>query len=137
VLVLLALIYPFYVFAGDVQITPYIPSTDALEGPTSPAIATSTQQVAIRVSIPKTPVMERIATCESGNNPHAKNPESTASGRFQLLRSTWNAYAYKVWGNDMDKHSVFDYNDNTVVAQSLYEEQGVTPWLSSSKCWNR
>lgn len=41
----------------------------------------------------RTPRACRIMMCESGGNPTAQNPHSTASGLFQFLRSTWANYA--------------------------------------------
>lgn len=38
------------------------------------------------------PRLERVAQCESGGNYRAKNPRSTASGKYQILDSTWNGY---------------------------------------------
>ncbi len=35
----------------------------------------------------------RIAANESGGNPNARNPNSSASGTFQIVDGTWNAYA--------------------------------------------
>lgn len=34
----------------------------------------------------------RIANCESGFNPQAKNKTSSASGLYQFINSTWNNY---------------------------------------------
>lgn len=34
--------------------------------------------------------MMRVAGCESGYDPKAKNSSSTAGGLFQFLDSTWN-----------------------------------------------
>lgn len=34
----------------------------------------------------------RIMLCESGGNPRARNPHSSATGLFQALRSTWGGY---------------------------------------------
>jgi hypothetical protein len=33
-----------------------------------------------------------VMMCESGGNPTAQNPRSTASGTWQILDSTWNGY---------------------------------------------
>lgn len=33
----------------------------------------------------------RVAKCESGLNPLAKNPSSTATGIYQFLDSTWSS----------------------------------------------
>lgn len=33
-----------------------------------------------------------VARMESGGNPRAQNPNSTASGKYQYLDSTWNGY---------------------------------------------
>jgi hypothetical protein len=34
----------------------------------------------------------RVLACESGGNPLAENPSSTASGLWQILDSTWNGF---------------------------------------------
>lgn len=78
--------------------------------------------------------MERIAFCESKNNPNAKNPTSTASGRFQFLRSSWAYYGMQKWGT-LEGKSVFDYNDNTELAYWVYEREGTGPWEESRHCW--
>lgn len=36
----------------------------------------------------------KISKIESGDNPKAKNPHSTASGRFQFIKSTWEGLGY-------------------------------------------
>lgn len=38
----------------------------------------------------------RVMACESGGNPQAKNPTSTAAGLFQFLRGTWNWVADEI-----------------------------------------
>jgi len=45
-------------------------------------------------------VMSRIAQVESGGNPNARNPNSTASGLFQFTNDTWNASVQR-WGKEL------------------------------------
>lgn len=71
-------------------------------------------------------VLDRIATCESNWRTNAKNPNSSASGVFQFLSSTWNK-----WGQG----DVFNPYDNIRSAVKLFDAEGTTPWLASKKCW--
>jgi hypothetical protein len=54
-----------------------------------------------------------VARCESGYNPSAKNPNSTASGVFQFLTSTWATTSYagyspfNAWANIHAAYQVF------------------------------
>lgn len=77
---------------------------------------------------------ERIAWCESKNVATAKNPASTASGRFQFLKGSWEYYGTELWGSTAGK-SVFDYEDNTELAAYVYKKYGTSPWEASSHCW--
>jgi membrane-bound lytic murein transglycosylase MltF len=70
----------------------------------------------------------RIAMCESGLNPQAKNPISSASGIFQFLQSTWSS-----WG----KGDVFDVNNNVDAAIRLFLARGTAPWNPSKSCWQK
>lgn len=73
------------------------------------------------------PVMLRIAFAESGFNPLAKNPNSTASGLFQILKGTWAAH--KCEGE------VFDAEDNIACARKIYDRNGTRDWLASKNGW--
>lgn len=64
----------------------------------------------------------RIARCESGLNPRARNPRSSAAGTFQIIAATWRAYA----DAGMD---IFNARDNTVVAHRIWQSSGFTPWV--------
>lgn len=64
----------------------------------------------------------RIARCESGLNPAAKNRSSSASGVFQIIRSTWRAHA------DAGM-SVWNARDNIEVAYRI--------WLRSGRSWRQ
>jgi soluble lytic murein transglycosylase-like protein len=68
----------------------------------------------------------KIIQCESGWNPLAKNQNSTASGLFQFIASTWNS-----WGHG----DVFNYVDNLEAGVRLYRARGTSPWLASVACW--
>lgn len=72
--------------------------------------------------------------CESRNVPTAKNPNSTASGRFQFLNSSWRGYALEHWGT-LEGHDVFDYDDNTELAYYVAKTYGLSPWYASRHCW--
>jgi len=81
------------------------------------------------------PLFEKIAYCESKNDPHAKNPSSSASGRFQFLWSSWNYYGKMLWGENFYEKNVFNYNDNTELAKYVYELNGTKDWDASRDCW--
>lgn len=59
----------------------------------------------------------RVAQCESGFNPFATNPSSSASGVFQFLRSTWAGTPYA-------NRSVFDADANVRAAYWLFVQDG-------------
>lgn len=71
--------------------------------------------------------MIRIAAAESSFEPDAKNPDSTATGLFQILAGTWKAYGCT--------GSRTDSMDNIACAKKMYREDGTTPWVSSEAKW--
>src|SRR5581483_8973128 len=97
-----------------------------------PIVATSTPVV-----IQTDPIFERIALCESKNNPHIKNPYSSASGRFQFLWGTWNHYGKEFWGEDFYEKNIFNYKDNTDLAWYVYKKYGTGDWNASAYCWKQ
>jgi LysM repeat protein len=73
-----------------------------------------------------------IIKCESGGNPTAQNPGSTASGLFQFLDSTWQSLG----GSQFSRRA----KDATVeqqeqIAEKAYQESGLSPWAASRGCW--
>lgn len=81
-------------------------------------------------------LFERIALCESNNIATAKNKGSTASGRFQFIKSTWNHYGKELWGDKLAEKDVFDYEDNTELALYVYTKYGTNDWNESKPCWS-
>lgn len=79
-------------------------------------------------------LFERIAWCESKNDPRARNGASSASGRFQFLESSWEYYGTELWGSTKGR-DVFSYKDNTQLASYVYRKYGTDPWLDSKSCW--
>lgn len=82
------------------------------------------------------PILEKIAYCESQNNPHAKNKYSSASGRFQFINQSWYDYGLKLWGDKFYEKNIWSYKDNTELALYVYKIDGTTPWNSSKNCWS-
>jgi hypothetical protein len=66
----------------------------------------------------------RIVDRESGGNPWADNPSSTASGCFQLL--VMHHWRFNATGTSWDHR--YDAKANTAAALHLYREAGVSPW---------
>lgn len=55
-----------------------------------------------------------ISKIESNHNPKAKNPNSTASGRFQFIRSTWEGLGYKwadVFNDDLQWQAIRKFTE--------------------------
>ena len=59
----------------------------------------------------------RVARCESRLDPNAKNPTSSATGLFQIVRGTWNAYADPGWSPTDPLH-------NTMTADRIWKSDG-------------
>lgn len=67
----------------------------------------------------------RVMACESGGNPDAENPVSTASGLFQFLDSTW---AWASEGAGFRNADVYDASTHVAVAAWLYYNVGPSQW---------
>jgi LysM repeat protein len=73
-----------------------------------------------------------IVACESGGNPRAQNPSSTASGTYQMLDSTWAAYGGRAFAARAKDATPAQ---QTEVAERLYAARGLSPWAASRHCW--
>ena len=91
----------------------------------------------IKEVTPVSPVMQRIAKCESGNNHYGKdgqvivhvNKDGTYDqGKYQI-NSIHNAAAKKMNLNLMVE------KDNEAYAMYLYTNEGTGDWYSSRSCW--
>jgi hypothetical protein len=69
----------------------------------------------------------RIMVCESGGNPHARNPRSTATGLMQIMASIWGEH-FGLSRADLESPEL-----NLWVAREVYEIQGWNAWT----CWRR
>jgi len=74
------------------------------------------------------PLFWEIARCESGLNPNAKHPVSSASGVMQIINSTWNMYS-------PPNYDKFNFSHNVEVGWKIYKAESWKPWSSSINCW--
>ena len=70
-------------------------------------------------------IMTAIAVCESGLDPQAKSPRSTAEGVFQILDGTWAAF--QCAGNK------FNPVDNVKCAEKIRQDK-LNHWSESWSC---
>jgi hypothetical protein len=74
-----------------------------------------------------------IIRCESGGNPAAANPHSSARGLFQHLASEWPSRAEKAGWEGAD---ILDPVANVAVGAWLaYRGGGWAHWAASGRCW--
>jgi hypothetical protein len=65
-----------------------------------------------------------IVDRESGNDPGAQNPSSSAAGCFQLMKV--HAWRFDATGTSWAQR--YDPVANTLAALNLYNEAGTSPW---------
>lgn len=101
----------------------------------NPVTVSAKEFVQVPVSLPS-PVMDKIAKCESSNM-HTRDGQvlvksntngSVDIGLFQI-NSVWDKQATKL-GYDLTKEA-----DNRSFAFWLYANYGTEPWYSSKNCW--
>lgn len=73
-----------------------------------------------------------IIACESSGNPTATNRESTASGLFQFLDSSWRYYGGAVFAT---RAMFATPTQQTQIAEAAYAKAGLSPWTASRSCW--
>ena len=72
-----------------------------------------------------------IARCESGGRYDAENATSTASGRYQALKGTWDGYGGYAEAKDAPPEV------QEAWAREAYAKAGTRPWNASRHCWGR
>jgi hypothetical protein len=89
----------------------------------------------VRLAFARTPVMVKIARCESGFRQHdgrgapLKNKHSTATGAFQVMYSLHHKNASRLGFNLKTTQGNIGY------AKYLYRTEGTRPWRASKHCW--
>ena len=74
----------------------------------------------------------KIAYCESGYKKDIKNTQSSASGIFQFLDSTFYYQAKKYGLRSTDKNSV---EIQAELAARMLADGGFSHWYASKSCW--
>lgn|SRR3990167_4137532 len=81
-------------------------------------------------------LLNRIVIAESGWKPDVKNPDSTASGLFQYLDSTFSLHCidkYKLTTDLVDKNDPYIQIDCAV--KMILEDNGLGHWNASRHLW--
>jgi len=78
-------------------------------------------------------IVIRIIQCESGGNPNAKNPNSTARGLMQVIKSS-EEFCERELGMELD---MYDPDDNLLCGECLMANGGLAHWEESRYCWNQ
>jgi hypothetical protein len=65
---------------------------------------------------------------ESGGDPGADNPRSTAAGLFQFLHRTWDSVPLSVTGGSYASGAVYDPEANVKAAAWLQRRYSWTQW---------
>lgn len=100
--------------------------------------AAQTVQQYVESQFADTPVMIKIAACESHfkqfnkDGSVVKNPNSTAMGVFQIMASIHEELADEKLGLN-----IYSLEGNVAYAKVLYKDQGTTPWNASKACWGK
>jgi resuscitation-promoting factor RpfA len=73
-----------------------------------------------------------LINCESGGRLRVTNPDSSASGLFQIIDSTWSSNG----GREFAKRAKDATEEQQfIIANRLFERRGLQPWDASKHCW--
>lgn len=125
----------FYVEPGETygRLLEANPERRFIEAPEAPVVLHKPSKVQKRTK-PQNGTLARIAACESQGNLYAKNPHSTAKGKYQFLDGSWQYYGKKLWGSTAGK-SVWSEKDQDELARYVVTVDGYRPWAASKNCW--
>lgn len=76
-----------------------------------------------------------IAWCESRFRGDAKNPNSSATGVYQFIDSTWQVYS-GIYNQNNKILNRLNPTDNISLALQVISNKGVSDWASSVSCHN-
>jgi hypothetical protein len=74
-------------------------------------------------------ILRYIAKCESGNNPLARNPTSSAKGLLQIIDGTWKSFQCEGY--------VLNADDNFNCGIKIASQSGLHHWDASRACWGK
>ena len=97
---------------------------------------------AVVVDMWNDPLFKAIGGCESVGDPlgewnyRAKNKNSSASGPFQFINSSWYYYGRQFWGEEFYKKNIWT-QDSVELAWYVYKKNGTKDWEASRPCWGK
>lgn len=125
------------------QTTPFATSSQTEEHITTPfkaKIATSTPDVSVKAVVSEyfadVPELVQVARCESRFRQFDKNGRVLrgAVNRSDLGVMQINEYYHGEKAEELG-YDLYTIDGNLSYARFLHAREGLTPWLSSSKCW--
>ncbi len=113
---------------------------DSLDATKAPAFSQNAQSVEeyVEAYFADIPVMIEIARCESAFRHFGKNGSVLRGDRIKedIGVMQVNEFYHKKTADKLGL-DLYGIEGNVTYARVLFEKEGTTPWLASSKCWNK
>lgn len=122
-------------YNSPTEYTALLPATGAPAAPKLPPERVLPSNTRIATYQHTEGILGRIAQCESQGNLYAKNPRSTAKGKYQFLDGSWKYYGKKLWGSEWINKSVWSEKDQDELAEYVVSLNGYRDWEASAYCW--